>query len=107
MATSLSYTTSQDQNFEIYSLIWLDTAVNSQENIPIQQQLRTSINHLVIFEDEQRCFNYIRSDLYQFIFIVRIQKENEQWAKQFTKVKKNLLVFIIKLMPLKLLTQPR
>jgi hypothetical protein len=52
----------QKQNLETYSLIWLDTSVNtSQENVLAQQQLRTSINHLLIFEDENECEEYIRS----------------------------------------------
>ena len=63
----------QKQNLETYSLIWLDTAVNtSQENILAQQQLRTSINYLLIFEDEDECEEYIRSTPKQdrIIFIV-------------------------------------
>ena len=54
--------TQEKQNLETYSLIWLDASVNSsQENVEAQQQLRTSINHLRIFEDDEQCENYIRS----------------------------------------------
>jgi hypothetical protein len=52
----------QKQNLETYSLIWVDAAVNSsKENVLAQQQLRTSINHLLIFEDDNECEEYIRS----------------------------------------------
>ncbi|CAF1429516.1 unnamed protein product [Adineta steineri] len=62
MATVLSNITFENENFEIYSLIWLDASVNSsQENRRAQKQLRTSINHLLSFEDDQLCFDYLKS----------------------------------------------
>ena len=115
MATTLLYPTQENQNFETYSLLWLDAAVNnSQENLQAQKKLRTSINHVVAFADEQRCFEYIKSiptydrivlivsghlgqaivpKIVQYRQVVSIyiycknRKENEQWAKQFPKVK--------------------
>ena len=114
MATALSNTTQQDENLETYSLIWLDTSVNaSHENIEAQKQLRTSINYLVTFEDDQKCLQHIESACKddRIIFIVsgklgqsivpKIVKyrqlvsiyvycmnktANEQWAKPFKKV---------------------
>jgi hypothetical protein len=115
MATALSNTTQEDQNFETYCLIWLDASVNeSQENIQAQQQLRTSINHLITFEDDQPCLQYIRCvpkddriilivsgklgriivpKIVQYrqiasIYVYCMNKEaNEQWAKSFSKVR--------------------
>jgi len=53
MATALSNTTQEDENLEIYCLIWLDASVSeSQENIEAQKQLRASINHLLTFADD-------------------------------------------------------
>ena len=85
---------------------------NSQENIQAQQQLRTSINHLLTFEDDQQCLQYIQSlpkddrivlivsgrlgqiivpqivHLRQIISIYVYcmdKKANEQWAQHFLK----------------------
>jgi hypothetical protein len=112
--------TQQTQNLETYSLIWLDAAVNSsQENVDAQQQLRTSINHLRIFEDDNQCEEYIRSvpEEDRIIMIVsgrlgqhivpRIHhlrqvfsiyvycmnnEKNEKWAGKFDKVRSNCLL---------------
>ncbi len=106
--------TQQKQNLETYSLIWLDATVNiSKENIRAQQQLRTSINHLRIFEDDNECEEYIRSipkedrivlivsgglgqkivpHIHQLrqVFSIYVycmnKKKNQQWAQQFSKV---------------------
>jgi hypothetical protein len=114
MAKSLANTTQEDQNLETYCLIWLDASVNeSQENIQAQKQLRSSINHLMTFEDDQQCLKYIQSvpkddriilivsgRLGQIIVpkIVKYRQissiyvycmdkiANEKWANQFKKV---------------------
>lgn len=50
------------ENLEIFSLIWLDLSTNDiHENIDIQQQLRTIINYLKLFDDIDDCEQYIRS----------------------------------------------
>jgi hypothetical protein len=105
----------QDDNLETYCLVWLDASVNSsRENIQAQQKLRKSVNHLITFEDDQQCLEYIESLSKEdrVIFIVsgslgRIivpkivhlrqiisiyvycmdKKLNEEWAKDFAKVK--------------------
>ncbi len=107
-------TTQKDENLETYCLIWLDAAVNSsKENIAAQKQLRASINHLLPFENDQQCLQYIHSlpkddrtvlivsgrlgrivvpQIVQFRQIISIyvycmdKKANEQWASQFSKV---------------------
>jgi hypothetical protein len=104
----------QKQNLETYFLIWLDAAVNSsKENVEAQQQLRTSINHLTTFDDDNECEEYIRSvsredrivlivsgqlgqkivpRIHQFRQISSIyvycmdKKKNKQWAQDFSKV---------------------
>lgn len=114
MATALWDTTRQDENLETYSLIWLDASVNdSHENIEAQKQLRTSINYLVTFEDDQECLQYIESaskddriifivsgklgqiivpKIVQYRQLVSIyiycmnKTANEQWVKQVNKV---------------------
>jgi tetratricopeptide (TPR) repeat protein len=105
----------QNQNLETYSLIWLDNLVNSlEENIQAQQKLRTSINHLLAFENHQACLEYIHSlpkddrivlivsgklgriivsqivHLRQIISIYvycQDKQKNTQWAQYFSKVK--------------------
>ena len=61
MGTALSHTNTLHQNFETYCLIWLDASANdSTENVEAQKQIRTSINHLLTFEDDQQCLKYIK-----------------------------------------------
>ena len=121
MAASTLTPVQKDANLETYCLIWLDAAVNSsQENVAAQKQLRASINHLVTFEDEQQCLQYIRSlpnddrsvlivshrfgrsivpqiaRLRQIISIYVYcmdKKASEQWASQFAKVSFDPLQF--------------
>ena len=120
MAASVISSTQKDENLETYCIIWLDAAVNSsQENVAAQKQLRASINHLVPFEDEQQCLQYIhslpkddrtvlivsgrlgRSIVPQIIRLRQItsiyvycmdKKANEQWASQFAKVSSDSLL---------------
>jgi len=114
MGIILSNTTQEDGNLETYSLIWLDASVNkSRDNIEAQKQLRISINHLLTFEDDQECLQYIdsipKNDRIILIVSGRLgqiivpkivkyrqiasvyvycmnKKANEEWAKQFNKV---------------------
>ncbi|CAF3356709.1 unnamed protein product, partial [Rotaria sp. Silwood2] len=114
--TSATTTTSSalhDSNLETFSLVWLDSSVNdSQENLHTQQQLRTIINHLRIFDNSHNCENYIRSvsnhdriviiasGVSGRLLVPRIhnlrqvcsiyvycmdRKTNAQWTKKFTK----------------------
>ncbi|CAF0772384.1 unnamed protein product [Rotaria sordida] len=104
-----------NENLYKCSVIWLDASANSsQENINAQKQLRTSVNNLLIFEDDKQCLQHIHSmskndriilivsgrlgriivpkiaQLQQIISIYvycQDKKANEQWAKQFSKVK--------------------
>jgi hypothetical protein len=104
----------EDANLETFSLIWLDTSFNNSEvNLKAQQRLRTSINHLKIFDDNNKCEEYIRSvasenRLFLIVnnrfarhLVPRIEqlrqlssvyiystdkKTNYQWAAQFIKV---------------------
>jgi hypothetical protein len=114
MATSVIKQTQKNENLETYCLIWLDASVNSShENIQAQQQLRSSINYLLTFEDDQQYLQYIDSvpkddrivlivsgrlgriivplivQLRQIISIYVYcvdKKANEQWAQHFSKV---------------------
>ena len=62
MAVSKNKVKQNDENRETYCLIWLDPSINSsKENIQAQKQLRTLINHLLTFEDDQECLKYIHS----------------------------------------------
>ncbi|CAF2408453.1 unnamed protein product [Rotaria sp. Silwood2] len=45
------------ENLETFYLIWLGDSMKNE----VRQQLRTIINYLLIFEDEQQCLEYIRS----------------------------------------------
>jgi DNA-directed RNA polymerase specialized sigma subunit len=123
MAASISNTIQKDENLETYALVWLDTSVNSsQENIEAQQQLQTSINHLLTFEDDHECLQYIYSvpkddrivlivsgrsgrtivpkiaQLRQIssIYVYCMDKKaNEQWSQQFSKVSVFQIIFTL------------
>ena len=120
---SLTTTTSvlNNSNLEIFSLVWVDTAINiSQENLDTQRRLRTIINHLRTFEDSFDCEKYIRSvsnhdriviivsglsgrqlvpRIHQLRQVCSIyvycmdRKTNEQWTKNYTKVNNKLKLF--------------
>jgi hypothetical protein len=123
MAASMIDAAQRDENLETYCLIWLDTSVNSsEENLHAQQQLRSSINHLLTFEDDHQCLQYIHSvpkdDRIVLIVsgklgrlvvpkIARLRhissiyvycmdkKANEQWAQDFSKVNKLQTIFFL------------
>jgi len=110
-------TKGKNDNLETFCLIWLDSLVNnSQENLQAQEQLRTAINHLKTFENEQLCLKYIKSvpkddrivlivsgklgrsivpKIFHLRQIVSIyvyctdKTFNEQWAQHFIKVRKH------------------
>jgi hypothetical protein len=100
-------------NYEIYSLIWLDASINSQENLYAQERFRLSINYLQIFDQLDQCENHIRSVCSQdrivlvasgglgqhlvpkihnltqvySIYIYCANKEfHQQWSEQYKKV---------------------
>jgi len=103
------------ENLEIFSLIWLDLSTNNiHENIDIQQQLRSIINYLKLFEDIDDCEQYIRSlskddriviltnEKFALEIIERVHelrritsiyiystdiKEDYQWINQYKKVR--------------------
>ncbi len=103
-----------DDNLEIFSLIWLDNNINVQENREKQGKLRCVINHLRTFEDQHKCLEYIEkrqkedrlvtivSDQLGREMVPRIHQlrqvssiyvyckdksSNEQWASEFSKVR--------------------
>jgi hypothetical protein len=103
-----------NNNLETFALLWLDAAVNiNEENRKAQQQLRSTINHVITFEDPNLCQEYIQSvcledrlvlivsgqlgeevvpRIHQVqqlssIYVYCMNKErNEKWAKNFPKV---------------------
>jgi hypothetical protein len=110
-----------DEKLETFCLIWLDFSVNkSPENRQAQQQLQTIINHVLTFEDDQKCLNYLKTlskddrvfliasgkcgrqivpqinNLKQLtsIFIYCLDKKfNEEWSQHFIKVKNTFFRF--------------
>jgi virulence-associated protein VapD len=119
MGASLRKAALGDHNLETFSLVWLDGSVNtSEENVNVQQQLRTLINHLKTFENADECVQYIRSVSKQnrivlivsgrlgreivprihrlrqvsSIYVYCMDKQaNEQWANKFQKVNNTFL----------------
>jgi hypothetical protein len=67
----------EETNLETFSLIWLDES--NEENIIIQQRLRTSINYLKKFKNPQECKQYIQEMSNEDRVIVII---NDQWCQE-------------------------
>jgi hypothetical protein len=113
------YTIRRDDNFETYSLIWLDASINSEENLAAQEEFRSFINYLKTFDKLNECKTYILSvssedrivliisghfgqelipEIYHLrqissIYIYCTNKEfHQQWSKQYKKV---ILFFFI------------
>ncbi|CAF0851784.1 unnamed protein product [Adineta steineri] len=61
---------STSNNLETYSLIWVDSSVNSIENRNAQQQLRSTINHIQVFESIIECESYIRQSEHDEILLI-------------------------------------
>ena len=103
-----------DEELEIFGLIWLDDNTQSEDNRDTEQRLRSIINRLKLFQDISQCEKYIkeRSSKDRLVMIVsgrlgRIivptihelrqvitiyvycmdKKANEEWSQDFSKVK--------------------
>ncbi|CAF3276396.1 unnamed protein product [Rotaria socialis] len=116
MATANSTTSStRTENYETFSLLWLDGQVNAtEENKRAQTRLRSIINYLKLFENPQECRQYIKncSEQDRIVLIIsgrlskelipqihelrqlssvyiycRRKKEYKTWAKEFPKIK--------------------
>ncbi|CAF0869022.1 unnamed protein product [Rotaria sp. Silwood1] len=116
--SSLSHETisskQNNNNFGIYSIVWLDASINSQNNIDTQKRIRSSIKYLEIYEKLDACKNYIYSvsshhrvilivsdyfgqqlipEIHNLpqIFSIYILCKNEQchhqWIQQYEKIK--------------------
>ncbi|CAF1128439.1 unnamed protein product [Rotaria sordida] len=112
MATTLSI--QSNQNLDTFILIWLDSLVNiSEDNIDTKKILRKAITYVVSFDDTEKCLEFIRSHsqekivlivsgrlgqilvprAHQFSQLIAVyvycsdKKRNEQWAKDFIKIK--------------------
>ncbi|CAF4254972.1 unnamed protein product, partial [Rotaria socialis] len=72
------------ENHEIFSLVWLDISPSddTHDSIDVQQQLRSIINHLIIFQDTEECEQYITSASKEdrLVFII-----NEKYALKMIK----------------------
>ena len=69
-----------NENLEIFSLIWLEKSPNDRtDSLDLHQQLRTIIHSLKIFEEIDRCEEYLRScgKFDRIILLV-----NEQFARE-------------------------
>jgi hypothetical protein len=107
-------TNTDDQQLEIFSLIWLDTNVNVKDTRNTEQNLRSIINHLKKFQDVKQCQEYIEqsSPIDRLVLIVRgrmgqeivpvihqlrqvisiyvyctDKQKNEEWSCKFSKVR--------------------
>ncbi|CAF2063146.1 unnamed protein product [Rotaria magnacalcarata] len=49
----------KDDSLELFSLVWLDTSIDTEENRETLLKLRTIINFIKVFKDEQACQRYI------------------------------------------------
>ena len=57
-------------NLETHSLLWLDGSVNSNENRNAQQQLRSAVNYIRVFESSIECETYIHESKNDQILLI-------------------------------------
>jgi hypothetical protein len=104
----------KDNNFDIYSLVWLDSRIDTDEYIHAQESLKLFIDHFQIFNESGPCEEYIRSTavdlriiliangnlgeqlilrIYQlrqissiYIYCMNIEY-HQNWTKQYKKVR--------------------
>lgn len=57
----MALSTQTNANLETFRIYWLDQEVHNDENKASQQILRTIINHLKVFDDENECEQVIKS----------------------------------------------
>ena len=97
-----------------FSLVWLDKSVNaSKDNRLVQEQIRSSVEHLKTFDQIESCLNFLQHDgkekriilivsgqygreivpqIHQLkqIFCIYVycsnQEKHKQWASQYSKV---------------------
>ncbi|CAF3665526.1 unnamed protein product [Rotaria sp. Silwood1] len=108
------HTNIDDEQLEIFCLIWLDDNISAKDNRDTEQKLRSIINRLKKFQDVEQCRKYIeqRSQNDRLIMIVsgrlgqkivpsvhKIQQiisiyvycmdkeTNKQWTRNFAKIK--------------------
>ncbi|CAF3532632.1 unnamed protein product [Rotaria sp. Silwood1] len=82
---------SDNENFETTTLIWLDSRLTElQENIRIQQELRSAINHIKDFDNIEECKNYIqhlsRDDRVVLITSGKVGKEFVPYIHDFRQI---------------------
>ncbi|CAF5033552.1 unnamed protein product, partial [Rotaria sp. Silwood1] len=107
-------TNANDQQLEIFCLIWLDDNINTKDNRDTEQKLRAVINRLEKFQDVKQCQKYIEersqservvtivngrlgreivTSIYKLrqvisIYVYCTDKEgNKKWADKFAKIK--------------------
>ncbi|CAF2028864.1 unnamed protein product [Rotaria magnacalcarata] len=60
MASSTIQANKNQDSLETYSIFWLDTSVNNEENVVAQKKLRNIINQLRTFVNPEEFFNRVR-----------------------------------------------
>ncbi|CAF3916454.1 unnamed protein product [Rotaria sp. Silwood1] len=108
------HTNIDDEQLEIFSLIWLDDNINAKDDRDTEQKLRAIINRLKKFQDVKQCQKYIeeRSQNERLVMIVSgrfgreivpsihklrqvisiyvycmDKEDNKKWTDKFAKVK--------------------
>ncbi len=112
--TTMAARRDDDSTSKSYSILWLDPSANiNEDNQHVQIELRSIINHLKTFEDEDQFEQYIQSipshkrlilivngrlgkevvprihhipQVYSIYVYCMDKKRNEQWAKHYSKV---------------------
>ena len=114
MAAAPSTVIPSTRNLETYCLIWVDSCVNSSsDNRQAQEHLKSIIHHVLTFENDHECLQYLKNlprddrviliasgrsgrnlvpQIVQLIPVTSIyiycmdKKANEQWSQSFPKV---------------------
>lgn len=127
MATSIDFmddivSNIDDQQLEIFCIIWLDDNTQASDNRDTEQHLRSIINRLKRFKNVEQCEKYIKERssedrlilivsgrlgrkivpiIYTFRQIISIyiycmdEASNREWSKKYVKVIMFLLIILI------------
>lgn len=79
------------KNLEACSLIWFGDSITNE----LRKQLRTVINYLLVFDDEQQCLQYISSlSKYDQIILIIKRKSSEDFILKTSPLKQIYSIYI-------------
>lgn len=87
-----------NENFELLSLIWLDNMADStEENREIQEKFRSIVNHVRVFETSHECEHFIKNiinDKYEKIILIVSGRLGQEIIENIHHLKQIISIFV-------------